>query len=166
MGAEDMSARARATASSAYAYSRDTVDRVVDPATRQRYYDKSVDLAKTRPILTSLILFNLVFSFIPVVFFLSFTVSTLCFALISALCFTFFWVGIGLCVLVPVLFFTVSIGVLAWLWALSAFFASRYIYSLVSTPSSGPQKNGFPSDEGQQDDLDTKLKTEASDYKQ
>lgn len=122
----------------------------------------------------SFILFNLVFSFIPVVFFLSFAVSTLCFALISALCFTFFWVGVGLCVLVPVLFFTVSIGVLAWIWALSAFFASRYIYSLMNAQPAGPQKNGYSSDDktiifpkqGQQGDLGTKIKTEASDYKQ
>lgn len=52
MAAEDVSARARATASSAYAYGRDTVDRVVDPAVRQRYYERSADLAKTRPVLT------------------------------------------------------------------------------------------------------------------
>lgn len=52
MGVDTVSAKARATASSAYAYGRDTVDRVVDPALRHEYYHKATDFAMTRPILT------------------------------------------------------------------------------------------------------------------
>ncbi|KXJ92561.1 hypothetical protein Micbo1qcDRAFT_193985 [Microdochium bolleyi] len=176
MGADNVGAKARATASSAYAYGRDTVDRVVDPAVRQEYYHRTTTFATTRPIVTSFILFNLIFSFIPVVFFFSFVVSTFCLALVSALCFTFFWAGVGLCFLVPVLFFTIGVGVLAWLWALAAFFVSRYIYSLVNPHAAEPSTNGvaaddkvviFPrSDSANRADYVDRIKTEASDFKQ
>lgn len=92
----------------------------------------------------------------------------------SALCFTFFWVGVGLCFLVPVLFFTVSIGVLVWLWAVAAFVASRYIYGLAYPQTAETSSDGLVSDDKvvifpQQDHrngLGSKIKSEASDFKQ
>ncbi|KAF4344328.1 hypothetical protein FBEOM_1722 [Fusarium beomiforme] len=120
---------ARDNASGFIAYARSSVDRVVPPNTRQKAYDNTASFASSRPILFSFIVSQLLLSFLPLLIFLTFSLSTIVFALGAAIVFALFWIGVALLVLVPALLVTSSIAVLVWSWAIGSFIIARWLYN-------------------------------------
>ncbi|KAF4440134.1 kinase [Fusarium acutatum] len=120
---------ARDSASGFIAYARSSVDRVVPPNSRQKAYDNTASFASSRPILFSFIVSQLLLSFLPLLIFLTFSLSTIVFALGAAIVFALFWIGVALLVLVPALLVTSSIAVLVWGWAIGSFVIARWLYN-------------------------------------
>ncbi|KAF4962275.1 hypothetical protein FSARC_9628 [Fusarium sarcochroum] len=120
---------ARDNASGFIAYARNSVDRVVPPNSRQQAYDNAASFASSRPILFSFIVTQLLLSFLPLLIFLTFSLSTVVFALGAAVVFALFWIGVALLVLVPTLLVTSSIAVLVWGWAIGSFAVARWLYN-------------------------------------
>ncbi|KAF5663751.1 hypothetical protein FDENT_13058 [Fusarium denticulatum] len=120
---------ARDNASGFIAYARSSVDRVVPPNSRQKAYDNTASFASSRPILFSFIVSQLLLSFLPLLIFLTFSLSTILFALGAAIVFALFWIGVALLVLVPALLVTSSIAVLVWGWAIGSFIIARWLYN-------------------------------------
>ncbi|CAF3450534.1 hypothetical protein SNK03_002333 [Fusarium graminearum] len=110
-------------------YARNSVDRVVPPPSRQKAYDDTMAFASSRPVLFSFIVSQLLLSFLPLLMFLTFSLSTILFALGAAIVFALFWIGVALLVLVPALLVTSSIAVLVWGWAVGSFVVARWLYS-------------------------------------
>lgn len=71
---------------------------------------------------------QLIFSFIPLLTFAIFSLSTVAFAFFAAIVFSLFWIGVALLVLVPALLVTFSIAVLVWAWAVGSFIVARWLY--------------------------------------
>ncbi|KAF5631820.1 kinase [Fusarium sp. NRRL 52700] len=120
---------ARDNASGFIAYARSSVDRVVPPNSRQKAYDNTASFASSRPILFSFVVSQLLLSFLPLLIFLTFSLSTIVFALGAAIVFALFWIGVALLVLVPALLVTSSIAVLVWGWAIGSFIIARWLYN-------------------------------------
>ncbi|KAF5608079.1 hypothetical protein FBULB1_10687 [Fusarium bulbicola] len=120
---------ARDKGSGFIAYARSSVDRVVPPNSRQKAYDNTASFASSRPILFSFIVSQLLLSFLPLLIFLTFSLSTIVFALGAAIVFALFWIGVALLVLVPALLVTSSIAVLVWGWAIGSFIIARWLYN-------------------------------------
>ncbi|EWG47352.1 hypothetical protein FVEG_07481 [Fusarium verticillioides 7600] len=120
---------ARDNASGFIAYARSSVDRVVPPNSRQKAYDNTASFASSRPILFSFIVSQLLLSFLPLLIFLTFSLSTIIFVLGAAIVFALFWIGVALLVLVPALLVTSSIAVLVWGWAIGSFIIARWLYN-------------------------------------
>ncbi|KAG9497652.1 hypothetical protein J7337_010515 [Fusarium musae] len=120
---------ARDNASGFIAYARSSVDRVVPPNSRQKAYDNTASFASSRPVLFSFIVSQLLLSFLPLLIFLTFSLSTIVFALGAAIVFALFWIGVALLVLVPALLVTSSIAVLVWGWAIGSFIIARWLYN-------------------------------------
>ncbi|KAL5601849.1 hypothetical protein FOBRF1_009382 [Fusarium oxysporum] len=120
---------ARDNASGFIAYARSSVDRVVPPNSRQKAYDNTASFASSRPILFSFIVSQLLLSFLPLLIFLTFSLSTILCALGAAIVFALFWIGVALLVLVPALLVTSSIAVLVWGWAIGSFIIARWLYN-------------------------------------
>lgn len=77
--------------------------------------------------------------------FVSFAASITLFALVTAVVFSLFWVGVALVFLAPTLFVTGSVAVLVWLWVVSAFVFARWLYNLLpASSSSASARNGAP----------------------
>ena len=74
----------------------------------------------------------LLLSFLPLIIFVIFSLSTILFALGSAIIFALFWIGVALLVLVPSLLVTSSIAVFVWGWAVGSFVVARWLYNLSS----------------------------------
>ena len=72
---------------------------------------------------------QLLLSFLPLLIFLTFSLSTILFALGAAIVFALFWIGVALLVLVPALLVTSSIAVLVWGWAIGSFIIARWLYN-------------------------------------
>ena len=68
------------------------------------------------------------FSFLPLLLFLVFSLSTVAFALGAALVFALFWIGVAFMLLVPTLLVTFSVAVLVWAWAVGSFVVARWLY--------------------------------------
>lgn len=126
-----LKARAKEDARGVVSFSQRQLDRVVSPSKRRDVYDATSEFAHERPILFAFLLFQVVFSFLPLVTFAVFALSTVALALGSALVFSLFWIGVALLVLVPTLFLTSSIGLLVWLWAAGSFLVARKLWSLA-----------------------------------
>ncbi|KAK3359469.1 hypothetical protein B0T25DRAFT_514986 [Lasiosphaeria hispida] len=107
------------------------VDRVVTPESRQKAFTQTTDFAAARPILFAFLLAQLTFSLIPLLLFASFVASAFLFAFGAALLFTLFWLGVSLAILVPTLFITGGIGILAWAWAVASFIVVRWLYGVL-----------------------------------
>lgn len=116
-------------ASNAYSYAQRSLDRVVPPSSRQQAWDTGSAYASARPILFSFGVAQLLFSFLPLLAFITFAISTIVFALGVAVVFSLFWIGVALLALVPALLVTSCIGVLAWAWAVGSFVVARWIYT-------------------------------------
>ncbi|KAI1090817.1 hypothetical protein F5B19DRAFT_303181 [Rostrohypoxylon terebratum] len=127
-GDDSSSARAKAKANELLAYGQRQVDRVASPPTRQKAYDRVHDFATEKPVLFSFVAFQSALSLAPILLFTGFAVTTIAVSLISAVVFSFFWIGIATFFLVPTLFITFSIASLVWAWAVVAFFAGRWVY--------------------------------------
>ncbi|ROT43683.1 hypothetical protein SODALDRAFT_327885 [Sodiomyces alkalinus F11] len=114
------------------AFSRRQLDRVISPSTRQNLYAATLDFAQERPLFFAFLLFQLLFSFLPLVTFAVFALSLATLALGAAIVFSLFWIGIALLVLVPTLFLTSSIGLLVWVWAAGSFVVAKRLWALAS----------------------------------
>jgi hypothetical protein len=136
---EPAQSRAQAVAS----YGKRQLDHVVSPAARQNAYDAITSFASERPILFAFIASQLFFSLLPLVLFVSFAVSTTLFAIVTAVIFSLFWIGVALVFLAPTLLVTGSVAMLAWLWAMSAIVVVRWVYNLLPA-SSDEARNGPP----------------------
>ncbi|KAH7362742.1 hypothetical protein B0T11DRAFT_318355 [Plectosphaerella cucumerina] len=128
---DTVKASAQDNARGVVAFSQRQLDRVVSPSKRQDVYAGASDFAHERPLLFAFVLFQALFSFLPIVTFSIFALSTVAFALGAALIFALFWIGVALLVLVPTIFLTSSIGVLVWLWAAGTFVVARKLWSLA-----------------------------------
>ncbi|KAK7426430.1 hypothetical protein QQZ08_007025 [Neonectria magnoliae] len=126
---DDMAAVASKKASGLYSYAQRSLDRVVSPSSRQRAYDQTAEFAAARPVLFSFIVGQFLFSFLPVLLFATFSLSTVAFSLGVALVFALFWIGVAFMVLVPTLLLTSSIAVLIWGWAVGSFLVARWLYN-------------------------------------
>lgn len=112
-----------------FSYAQSSLDRVVSPSSRQRAYDSTAEFASARPILFSFIVAQLLFSFLPVLLFATFSLSTVAFSLGAALVFALFWIGVAFMVLMPALLLTSSVAVLIWGWAVGSFLVARWLYN-------------------------------------
>jgi len=98
----------------------------------------------TNKALQTFVLTQLVISFTPLALFLSFVLGVLILSFVTALLFSLFWIGVALLVLVPTLFITVSLGIVVWIWAVSSFLISRWIYNAVPISVRGRTEVGLP----------------------
>ncbi|KAK2056625.1 hypothetical protein LY76DRAFT_146225 [Colletotrichum caudatum] len=133
----DIKAAAKENAAGVYAYSQRQIDRVVSQDTRQKAYGSAYNLAQDQPFLFAFLLAQLIFSFLPILVFVSFAASTATFAFGAAVVFSLFWIGVALLVLVPTLFFTCSIAVLVWVWAAGSFVVAKRLYDMSPIRATG-----------------------------
>ncbi|KAI5458542.1 hypothetical protein BGZ63DRAFT_406945 [Mariannaea sp. PMI_226] len=126
---DGIAAAASEKASGLYSYAQRSIDHVVSPSSRRQAYDFTSEFAADRPILFSFIVGQILFSFLPFLLFLSFSLSTVAVALGAALVFSLFWIGVAFMVLVPTLLVTSSIAVLVWGWAIGSFIVARWLYN-------------------------------------
>ncbi|KAF8848756.1 hypothetical protein BDZ45DRAFT_681022 [Acephala macrosclerotiorum] len=117
---------------------------ILSPQTRERYWNKAGTFAQEQPLLFTFVVAQLLFSFLPLALFASFVLGTLFLSLISALLFSLFWIGVALLVLVPTLFITVSLGFIFWVWAISSFLVSKWVYDRISVNVKGQTEVGLP----------------------
>ncbi|KAK9780285.1 hypothetical protein AB5N19_03584 [Seiridium cardinale] len=136
--------RVQTHAKRAYSFSQRQVDRVVSPQSRQKSYDWTTQFATERPLLFAFVVSQIIFSALPLGIFISFSLSTAAFAIISAIVFAFFWIGVALLVLTPVLFVTFSIAVLVWLWAVATFLVGRWVYGKLPVSMQGDMQVQMP----------------------
>ncbi|RMZ89881.1 hypothetical protein DV736_g2896, partial [Chaetothyriales sp. CBS 134916] len=100
------------------------LDHYFPPANRKASKEWLAKFARERPYLTSFLLSQIVLSGPPLAFFLITTTTLVTFfiligllgGLLGALLFTLLAIGIGLVLLLPVLFFTTVAAVSVWLW--------------------------------------------------
>lgn len=132
-------------ASRAYSFGQRQVDRVISPQSREGLYDAINQFATQRPILFAFIVSQLIFSALPLALFISFSISTAAFAIVSATLFCVFWIGVGLLVLCPILFVTSGIAVLVWVWAVVTFIVGRKVYQMLPVSLQGDMQVKMPS---------------------
>ncbi|RXG42277.1 hypothetical protein VDGE_07269 [Verticillium dahliae] len=136
---EDLKHRTQESARGVYAFSQRQLDRAVSPSTRQQAYTSAADFAHERPLLFAFLVAQLIFSFLPLVIFATFALSTVGFALGAALIFALFWIGVALLVLVPTLFLTSAVGLLVWIWAAGSFVVARKLWQVAPASIKGGQ---------------------------
>ncbi|CRK42590.1 hypothetical protein BN1723_016037 [Verticillium longisporum] len=136
---EDLKHRTQESARGVYAFSQRQLDRAVSPSTRQQAYTSAADFAHERPLLFAFLVAQLIFSFLPLVIFATFALSTVGFALGAALIFALFWIGVALLVLVPTLFLTSAVGLLVWIWAAGSFVVARKLWQIAPASIKGGQ---------------------------
>lgn len=76
----------------------------------------------------SFLVAQLALSFLPLLTFAVFALSTIAFSLGAALLFSLFWIGVAFMVLVPTVLVTSSIAVLVWAWVVGSFVVARWLY--------------------------------------
>ncbi|KAI1273847.1 hypothetical protein F5Y07DRAFT_243792 [Xylaria sp. FL0933] len=169
MAADDtMTAKAKARARDMFAYSQHQVDRVVAPSTRQKALDSTTAFATKRPLLSLFIAAQFLLALVPTLFFTTFVLSTLGFALLSAIAFTLFWALVALLFLLPTLFLTSGFAVLMWLWAVGTYVVARAVYmrlpaSMRQSVNPGGKKRGIF---GQDFDLDESIAAEVAEARE
>ncbi|KAJ4389536.1 hypothetical protein N0V93_007006 [Gnomoniopsis smithogilvyi] len=126
---------------------RRQADRVVTPDSRQKAYDALWSFAQERPILSSFLAAQVLFSLLPLLLFASFAFGTVALAAISALLFSLFWIGVAALVLGGTLFVTSSLALLSWAWVVGAYLAASFAYGLVFA---GGQTAGSKDEEEEQ----------------
>lgn len=119
-------------------------------------------------IIQTFVVSQLLFCALPVALFVSFSLSTAVFALVSAVVFALFWFGVALLVLVPILFFTSGIAILVWLWAAATILIGRWAYQMLlgggdAASESGNKQIIYSRDRGQKGG--NNVKEEAADIK-
>ncbi|KAM0273501.1 hypothetical protein ACHAQH_008326 [Verticillium albo-atrum] len=134
---QDLKHRTEESARGVYAFSQRQLNRAVSPSTRQQAYTSASDFARERPLLFAFLIAQLIFSFLPVVIFATFALSTVAFALGAALIFALFWIGVALLVLVPTLFLTSSVGVVVWIWAAGSFVVAKKLWQVAPSSIKG-----------------------------
>ncbi|RFU81811.1 kinase [Trichoderma arundinaceum] len=114
--------------SSMYSYAHRSLDYIIPPSTRQSAYDATSTFASNQPILFSFTAFQVLFSLLPILLFLSFALSTFLLALFAAFIFALFWIGVASLFLVPTLFITSSLALLCWGSSVGSFVVVRWLY--------------------------------------
>ncbi|KAK1966353.1 hypothetical protein LY78DRAFT_54935 [Colletotrichum sublineola] len=133
----DIKASAKENAAGVYAYSQRQIDRLVSQDTREKAYGSAYHLAQEQPFLFAFLITQLIFTFLPILVFVSFAASTVAFAFGAAAVFSLFWIGVALLFLVPTLFFTCSIAVLVWIWAAGSFVVAKRLYDMSPIRTTG-----------------------------
>ncbi|KAL2162907.1 hypothetical protein VTH06DRAFT_6743 [Thermothelomyces fergusii] len=123
-------------------------DRIMPPAARGDAYAKTKEFATARPMLFSFLLTQAAFSTFPILCFLAFVFSVL-FAFSTVFLFaTFFWIGLALVFLVPILVFTSGTALFTWCFGAASFVFAQWIYTVLrgtaANVSEGP--DGRPRD--------------------
>ncbi|KAM0517717.1 hypothetical protein ACHAPE_004691 [Trichoderma viride] len=126
--AEDARQTAASLLSSASSYAHRSLDSLISPSSRQRAYDSGASFASDQPILFSFIAFQVLFSVLPILLFISFALSTFFLTLCAAVIFTLFWIGVASLFLIPTLFITSSLAVLCWGSSVGSFVVARWLY--------------------------------------
>ncbi|KAL3419462.1 hypothetical protein PVAG01_09684 [Phlyctema vagabunda] len=132
-------------ASGLIARAQGLLDNVVSPNTRQQFYDNVTSFAHAQPLLFSFLLIQFFLSFTPVLLFVSFVTGTVILSLISATLFSLFWIGVALLLLTPTLFVTIGLGLLIWTWAASSFLIARWVYTVLPVSVKGVAEVDMPS---------------------
>ncbi|KAM0254586.1 hypothetical protein ACHAQJ_006621 [Trichoderma viride] len=114
--------------SATYSYAHRSLDSVIPPSSRQRAHDATSSFASDQPILFSFIAFQVLFSLLPLLLFLSFALSTFLLTLCAAVIFTLFWIGVASLFLIPTLFITSFLAVLCWGSSVGSFVIARWLY--------------------------------------
>ncbi|KAJ6782088.1 hypothetical protein PWT90_06213 [Aphanocladium album] len=128
-------------AAGAYSYAQRSLDRVVEPDTRRRVYDKSHALASTRPFLFSAAAALATFATLPILLFTIFAVAVAATAVGGAVLFALFWLALGLLVLIPTLGVGSFLALVLWAWAAGSFVVGRAVYrAIVSRDGAVPQQ--------------------------
>lgn len=96
-----------------------------------------IDLSSADLLLQSFLVAQLLFSFLPILTFVVFALSTVGFALGAAILFSLFWIGVALLLLVPTILVTSSIAVLVWAWAVGSFVVARALYARLPVSMRG-----------------------------
>ncbi|KAJ9134593.1 hypothetical protein NKR23_g10055 [Pleurostoma richardsiae] len=115
----------------AIAFTQRQADRVVNPAARQQAWNNTRAFATERPLLFSFIASQLLLSFLPLLLFASFALSTVTFALATALLFSLFWIGVAAIVLIPALCVSFGAALLLWSWGAASFLVAQWCYYRV-----------------------------------
>jgi hypothetical protein len=134
-------ARARNTAQNfgnqAAETGRSLLDRVSTPDQREALVDKAQTFINAHPKLSALVGLNLVFTGIPLLFFILFSITTfvlsivvaLVVALFVAVTFTLFSIGVALFILLPVVFIATTSACFLFFWGLVGFIILRWATS-------------------------------------
>lgn len=112
-----------------------TLDKNLPPETREQMKQKLVIFARTRPIPATLLLSQLAFSGIPLLFFVILTagififslVATLILGVLGALMVTIFCMGLGSLILIPTLFVTTLTAGGIWLWGWGLYYVVQWV---------------------------------------
>ncbi|KAH6603237.1 kinase [Trichoderma cornu-damae] len=154
MAAAGTKSRAAASLlSTAYSYAHSALDAIIPPSVRQRAYDAVSSFASRQPILFSFAVFQILFSLLPLLLFLSFALSAFLLAVFAAFIFALFWIGVAGLLLVPALLVASSLAVLCWASCVGSFVVLRWLYHHAPAgvfPSGGdassPGSTGVTSD--------------------
>ncbi|GAB0138466.1 hypothetical protein EsDP_00006701 [Epichloe bromicola] len=126
---DNVTATIEEKAPGAYSRAQRSLDWLMPPSSRQRAYDDVSAFASARPILFSFLVAQGLFSSLPLLLFVAFSVSCVASALGAAIIFSLFWIGVALLALVPTLLLTSSLAVLLWTWCVGSFFVARWLYT-------------------------------------
>ncbi|KAI0199472.1 hypothetical protein F4808DRAFT_212941 [Astrocystis sublimbata] len=135
-------ARAKTRAQNMFAYTQRQVDRLLSPAARQDAIDNITAFASERPLLSLFLLAQLLTALFPLLLFVTFVLSTATLAFFCAIAFFLFWTGVGLLVLVPTLFLTFGLAVLAWVWAVGSYVVFHAVWTRLPARARG--QGGYP----------------------
>ncbi|KAG9247232.1 hypothetical protein BJ878DRAFT_557294 [Calycina marina] len=126
-----------------YGIAQRQVDRIISPQTRSRYYTSISTFAQEQPVLFTFLALQLLCSALPLALFLSFTTGTLLLSLVTALLFSFFWIGVALVILIPTLFITVGLGIGVSVWAVGSFLVAKWVYARIPVSVRGRTEVGL-----------------------
>ncbi|KAK3328546.1 hypothetical protein B0T19DRAFT_194540 [Cercophora scortea] len=129
-----------------YSFTHRQVDRLAPPDSRQKAYQQSREFASERPILSALIVIQVLFTLIPALLFITFIGSTAVFAAGTALLFTLFWTGVALALLAVTFLVTGSAGICVWAWAVVSYLAVHWTYSVLQQGFAGGNTHNTKSD--------------------
>ena len=112
-----------------------TINSNLPPETRENIKQNVVIFARSRPILATLLLSQLAFSGIPLLFFIFLTagififslVATLILGVLGALMVTLFCMGLGSLILIPTLFVTTLTAGGIWLWGWGLYYVVQWV---------------------------------------
>ncbi|KAF1823043.1 uncharacterized protein K489DRAFT_370634 [Dissoconium aciculare CBS 342.82] len=116
---------------------RNVLDRVSTPEQREALVNKARNFINAHPKVSALLGLNLVFTGIPLLLFILFSITTLVTSVVVALVvalsiaitFTLFSIGVALLVLLPVIFFTTASACILFFWGLAGYFVLRWATS-------------------------------------
>ncbi|KIW16693.1 hypothetical protein PV08_03881 [Exophiala spinifera] len=126
------------------------IDRFLPPQRRERWKDAIVAFASKRPYLAGFLALQIVMNGVPLVLFACTTVSIFIFSLLTGilvgilggLLFVVPAIGLGLLLLMPLLFFTTAAAVCVWIWAVAAYATVNWLGSGRREDTAAPPQSG------------------------